>query len=474
MGQPSTPFVVNSKITFCEAEGDDAPRYTGLVKKTKESLVALIVSNKDKGALLPDVGAPIYFPFVKEGEAWQAVATVAQNSSWPLLILEVESEEPVETTFGEEIPVEQEATQDFPTDGSHLGDVEQADDDLISLPEVEEEEEPSVGSLTVNDELTDEELAAAEEGAAEALGGGDPLDDLPDMPDPLRDLPEVDDTDLAAELDADLADAMTQVDPVAEDGDSFGDDLDDMAMVATHDLEEGSEDDRVEQWVNDADEATGGENETVDDDQGPLLSWDQTGPADEVAEEEDTDDLAVDETAENQGVAPVADIDETATLPPGSLPEPEDDREFFPVTVHVGETATLPTGVDPAVAGIIDHLQRRLARLEANMGEEASLLPAGGANGFCLALAVDTIVVALPSGCALAEGDRVTVGVDHPWRDRLSFQLAATVASTHEEEGVAVVSFRFDQIDRESELAIEAYGEGIGDWRRLLARLTIG
>ncbi|MBF0171756.1 MAG: hypothetical protein HQK87_11855 [Nitrospinae bacterium] len=477
MDRPATPFVVNNKITFCEAPEDDAPRYTGLVKKTKESLVALIVSNKDKGALFPDIGAIIYFPFEREGRAWMATASVAQNSSWPLLILELEGEAPVDLR---ESPLDLEEEESAPpvspvwrADGSHLGDVEGTDEGLIHLPETEEDEPQAVAPLADNDELTDEELAAAEAGVVAALGDDDgPLAGMPVMPDPLRDLPEVDDADLAAELDADLNDALSRMTPLGPDGEGFDDDLSDMEMTVSQELDMG-------QGMDDPRFGTGLPDEGGDalpeeePEEGTLLAWAKTAPLEAFPARPERDEVILDEIGDDAETPVQEEADETATLPPGLLPPPTDDREFFPVTVHGGEQPPLPAGLDPTVVGIIDHLQRRLARLEANLAPDVAATPYGP-NGFCLALNGDRIVVALPAGCDLYEGDSVTVAVDHQWRDRLSFRLTATVASVRQDEGATVVNARFGVVDHEVAQAIDAYAEGIGAWRSLLSGLPLG
>jgi hypothetical protein len=475
MNTPAEPFVVNRKVSFALSDEAVSGEYTGLVKKTKENLVAMIVSNKDKNAIAPAKGDHLYFPFDKAGERWMSVAVVVQNASYPLLLLHYQETWPV-IHFGEDSDV-----SPFGIDrdgGAHLGDVEsaydepglaaddgEADDDVVVAPV----DERSGMLLEEADELTDAELGDAEPSVDVGPSADETVDIEPPLPmaDPLVDMPEVDDAELSAELEADLSEAMAAVayrmDGVDDEELAFEDDLEAMELGEDRSVEMGDVDEvdltvttPVDEVATPVDEEAAAQLVTMigpDADAGMIGDPPSPAPvAGSVFEEPEVSE------ATRFNPPPLTGLEPTA-------------MEFFPISVDTG--AGIDGGarrLDPAVAAMIDAMQRRIARLERSMSDTP---PPIGPNGFCLALEETSMRVALPSGADMAAGDVVSFSVDHLWRDRLAFAGTGVVETAYAKNGVTVVAFSFAPTP-EGSASIRAYREGVADWLQLLSGLVVG
>lgn len=93
-------FPVNKKTAFRLSSDPDEKNHYCLVKKTKDPLVAVVVSNKEKYTLSLDIGDDLLLLSEQQGETWATKVKVAQNQSHPLIILHIERE-PSPIAFGD-------------------------------------------------------------------------------------------------------------------------------------------------------------------------------------------------------------------------------------------------------------------------------------------------------------------------------------------------------------------------------------
>ncbi len=81
-------FIVGEKVTFRLSDNADGEDYTALVKKAKQNLLAIVISNRDKKNLHLDIGDNIYIYSELDGVTYLTSAKVVQNQSFPLIILD--------------------------------------------------------------------------------------------------------------------------------------------------------------------------------------------------------------------------------------------------------------------------------------------------------------------------------------------------------------------------------------------------
>ncbi|MDH5679721.1 MAG: hypothetical protein OEZ28_14040, partial [Nitrospinota bacterium] len=112
--KPSEFYSIDEKLLFSLSPDTDAEKYACLVKKFKESLMAIVVSNRDKDKIKLSKGDEIYLRKESQEESQVTPFRLIQNQSFPLLILDLviaEEEAPVsiEEASEDEEPTEEEA-----------------------------------------------------------------------------------------------------------------------------------------------------------------------------------------------------------------------------------------------------------------------------------------------------------------------------------------------------------------------------
>ncbi len=154
----SNLFPVNKKIAFRLSSEPDEENHYCLVKKTKDSLVAVVVSNKDKNSLFLNIGDNLLFLSEREGETWVTPLKVAQNQSHPLIILHVEGEAspmaPGEETDHEIL----EEPEELPPPPAPISEIELIDDDAPT-----EEYEKVKDEVDITEPIDDDDDVIAKE-----------------------------------------------------------------------------------------------------------------------------------------------------------------------------------------------------------------------------------------------------------------------------------------------------------------------
>ncbi len=81
-------FSINEKISFSLANDPSEMRFSSLVKKSRQNLLAIIISNKDKSKVDMELDDLLYL-YDDNGEVKRADAQLVQNNSYPLVILKI-------------------------------------------------------------------------------------------------------------------------------------------------------------------------------------------------------------------------------------------------------------------------------------------------------------------------------------------------------------------------------------------------
>ncbi|VAX20489.1 hypothetical protein MNBD_NITROSPINAE01-271 [hydrothermal vent metagenome] len=154
----SNLFPVNKKIAFRLSSEPEGENHYCLIKKTKDPLIAVVVSNKDKNSLSLNIGDNLLFLSEQKGETWVTPVKVAQNQSHPLIILHVEGEaSPM--AIGEETDHEiSEEPEELPPPPAPISEIELIDGDVATEEQEKVEDEVEVTKpLDDNSNVTTEE-----------------------------------------------------------------------------------------------------------------------------------------------------------------------------------------------------------------------------------------------------------------------------------------------------------------------------
>lgn len=263
-------LTVNQKLNFSLSSDIEAKKHSCLVKKIKGALMAVVISNRDKGQLDLSVDGDIYLFHDHQDETWITHTRVAQNQSYPLVILDMKGE-PAPITGPKEdlLPASMEGIESVEND--HLASepiAEPAVDLDAELPGIEPmgiepaDETPENELLAESLQGKDQEAwttapAKTDRGQADnALAEPIDMDDLIVLDDGLEDIPDIDTSELEAELEANIADSLEEKteEPDSEETGPIYDNLDQIEKLeeleevcADHSLED-MEIDRSDRW----------------------------------------------------------------------------------------------------------------------------------------------------------------------------------------------------------------------------------
>ncbi|VAX22401.1 hypothetical protein MNBD_NITROSPINAE03-27 [hydrothermal vent metagenome] len=212
---------VNQKLTFSLTADVEAKQHSCLARKIKGALMAVVISNRDKGRLTLSVDDDIYFFHDLNDETCVTRARIAQNQSYPLVIVDM---------IAEPVPISGPKEPPLP---SMLEGIESVENDHLVMPEPVAE--PTAGlsgieSIDVEpvDETPENELLSEslQPGAEEEVGGEPPetdagksgellvervdMEDVIVLDDELMNIPDIDTSELEAELEADIADSLEE------------------------------------------------------------------------------------------------------------------------------------------------------------------------------------------------------------------------------------------------------------------------
>jgi len=246
---PIENLAPNDKVLIGLSADVEEEFFTCLVKKTKNNLVAIVVSNKDKDRLDIDSVDTLYMFSEWDGETWLTPMRVAQRHSYPLLILSQAGEserlaQPASTA--PPAPPEElesidsdhaiEATEEsaFPKSWGEIAAVAAMDE----TPENQFDGNPAQ-ETPPQDELTEEEILSTPESleATEMLSA---------MDDSLADLPDIDTSELDAELDSDIEKVIVKSQEEPEEDEE---DLSDMVIVKDESMWLGGQADKNAPYI---------------------------------------------------------------------------------------------------------------------------------------------------------------------------------------------------------------------------------
>lgn len=211
--KPAEWFKVNEKVTFRLSAGETGESYTCLVKKIKDNLVAVVISNRDKQRLRLSVSDDIYLFKEWDGEYWVIPSELKQRQSYPLIVLAL-SEEPRLLSPVHEL---EGMTTPAPMDEIELID----SDHMMGVPEVSEAPEPEKPGVSLAKKPMEswEEEPVAMEDMSESLDEmtGITIRELQNEPATMErketpsvpamaldDLQEIDTSELAGSLEEDI------------------------------------------------------------------------------------------------------------------------------------------------------------------------------------------------------------------------------------------------------------------------------
>ncbi|MBI4667119.1 MAG: hypothetical protein HY751_12005 [Nitrospinae bacterium] len=454
-------FEVNEKIQFRLTPDPGDEGYVCLVKKTKDNLVAIVISNNDKSRVTLDAGDDIYLFSESDGEQWITPARLNQKQSFPLVILGI---------TGEPFSISGEARRKMPP--APLDEIEKIDEDLTVLTAPEETESleveppaPARGEYSLDTQAEEpldvdleEDLSAIPGITSQELSKEEEPDNrqasIPMVAGvELEDLPEIDTSELEAELDADIESTLA-----GGPGDALNDEDSGGPPLM------GARDDDLESLD---EELSGLEvNKDVSLDLGDI---DDTTiivppPARErkrrvepeprpEPEEEETAVLFVPEVRYTGAEQEFHDFFGLFVTPLG-------EQEAGKISAAVGAGEEVSPGLsDSVISGGLDPVTRqaftvftgRLERLEKALvqitGEDnttptASAAPRIGA--VCARLGDSYIQAAMDD--APLTGGRFLIEVDRPWKPSLSFRAVAVAESSFSVNDVTLARFVFERL----------------------------
>ncbi|VAX14702.1 hypothetical protein MNBD_NITROSPINAE04-2364 [hydrothermal vent metagenome] len=250
---------VNQKLAFSLTADIEAQQHRCLVRKIKGSLMAVVVSNRDKDKITLSVDDDIYFFHDLNDETCVTRARIAQNQSYPLVIVDMASEPvPISGPREPSLPSMLEGIESVEND--HLIMPEPVDEPVAGLSDTESigvepvDETPENELLSellypVAQEETGGETAETDAGkSGELLVERVDIEDVIVLDDELMNIPDIDTSELEAELEADIADSLEEKveEPGLEEKEQVYDSLEKIDEVYADDSLEDMEIERSE------------------------------------------------------------------------------------------------------------------------------------------------------------------------------------------------------------------------------------
>jgi len=244
---------VNQKLTFSLTADVEAKQHSCLVRKIKGALMAVVISNRDKDKITLSVEDDIYFFHDLDDETCLTSARIAQNQSYPLVIVDMTGEPvPISGPREPSLPSMLEGIESVEND--HLVS-EPVDEPVAGLSGIESIDVEPVDETPENELLSEslprgvEDAAGGEMAETDAGKSGELLvervdmDDLIVLDDELMNIPDIDTSELEAELEADIADSLEEEveEPDLEEREPVCDELDGFEEVYADDSLEDME-----------------------------------------------------------------------------------------------------------------------------------------------------------------------------------------------------------------------------------------
>ncbi len=498
---PKSLFSIDSKAIFSLSSTPRAEKYTCLVKKIKENLMAVVISNRDKEMVSLSLGDEIFFFAERDGEAWIMGSKLIQDQSFPLIIVSITGE-------AEPYLVNQNAPSDV------SGEVESAENDhvvdssemetLEYTPDTREDadgwsdETPSnqfskEDDLLVN-ELKDEEIESMPEEPVKPSG---PEDEFYRIDKELEDIPDIDTNDLDAELEVDIERSLDKspVDSLFTDDETPKEESQEPQAEQPPEHPPEQIDDIFDEMeitepaevdLGDIDELTSPK-EGLSDDAQELTEEDTTARQDELfadgaddngaikTQNEFTEDffgfsfLIIDSRAAErlEGVIIKHSTAERTALDQAADLEGLDMGDDVPDNLKNAINTTLAR-VSRLESVVTHYLGHDMLSAEMSLGglnAEKAKKPLRKA--VCLSIDRAGALVALDK--PLHDGTNVLMFVDRPWEKQLRFDAIAVVfESETSENGIHTAMLRFVAIHPDDAFLIDDYLSGWSSFRLLL------
>jgi len=499
---PEDLFPIDSKAVFSLSSTPRAEKYTCLVKKIKENLMAVVISNRDKETVSITVGDEIFFFVEKDGETWIMGSKLIQDQSFPLIIVSI---------TGEAEP--HIVNQDAPSNVS--GEVESAENDhVVDASEMETlEYTPATQESTdgwsdetplnrfskeedlLANELKDEEIESILSEPAKPSG---PKDEFSRISKELEDIPDIDTKDLDAELTVDIERSLDEspVDSLFTDDDTpEKEKATELQAEQAPEYPPGQVDDIFDEMeitepaevdLGDIDESTPPKEEPPDDAQ----------ELDEEVTAARHDELFVNKTDERAAAGTqnefaedffgfsflIVDSQAAERLEGVISKHSTAERTALDQAADL-ETLDMGDDVQDNLKNAINTTLARVSRLESvvthYLGHDmlSAEMSLGGLNAekakkplrkaVCLSIDRAGALVALDK--PLHDGTNVLMFVDRPWQKQLRFDAIAVVfESQTSEDGIHTAMFRFVAIHPDDAFLIDDYLSGWRSFRRLL------
>ncbi len=510
-------FSVNDKLAFSLSSDLEADRYACLVKKIKSNLMAVVISNRDKGKLTLSTDDEIHLIHDHDDETWITPAKLVQSQSYPLIIVKISGEPgPVSGHGGSELTMGSAEVESIEND--HIVEEPQGEP-VASAPDIDIDPAHSIDETPGNEflidegaspekeleveEIGDKELEARSEGVLEL---GDLDNDVDVVSSELDEIPDIDTSELEAELEADI-----EV--------SLGENADQVEAEGQIELDEsllGAEAESVDDGLDDM--------ETAQSQELDLKEVGESEPAEAPpAAEPDVDSTPLEEaeTVETLDEAPA--LHESSIETKTAVPEPEGPRikpfeDFFGFEYIVVDAETaeklegiinkfssaqrvsfdaadeiddldLGENIDSALKDTLKSLLSRVARIENIVGRFSggdafqARLSFGGLfsegeedplrKAVCLTIDRSGIYAAIDE--PLPDGACVLLLVNRQWNPPLHFDaVAVLLESETKENGVSAGKFRFTAIHPDDSQAILDYLERGPGYLERLKEVSLG
>lgn len=453
-------FTVNRKLFFGIEPDPEGDIYACLVKKIKGSLVAVVVSNRDKDKIDIDTVDSLYFQGDWDGRSWITPMKIVQKNSYPLLIL---------TVAGEPVPVAAEEEAEPPAPAGEIESIgfdnstsgEAGGGPLFGAPSADET--PEEGFLAPHGEAAEIESAEDEEITEDELRLEPPGPMANAIDDDLSGASEIETDELSARLDEDIRDTFGEEDEYGRAGaleaEEAADDLSDMFIAprseelapdpgerpreqpfGADDIESGGGDIFADTWIERPDTPT-------------YRSPSQAGSAEQASAE----DEEVLHDFFGLYVYPIGgDAAEDAAEAVRSGEDPLQRRETAAGASPL--RSGLPEGLEGPARDALETVIDRVARLEEMFSEkQREPAPAWEEKIGAVCLDLDEWRMTLAMERPMDEGASALIVVDRPWIPPLRFQAVAEAEGSRESADMTVTAFRLTTISPGGREGITAY-----------------
>ncbi len=490
--RPALGIDVNKKIQLKLSEDAGAESYTCLVKKVKENLVALVISNKDKNNVNPSVGDALFLLNEWGDDYWTTPVTLLQNQSFPLIILKV-IQEPYSMISGSPIsppaPIEEidSIAEDHGADDKGLITPVDVSEEPIIIP-AGSEEVPADGYEQHSSQGQEVDATDDLDPQENGIGIDEQVEEILEDIESISDNTEAEETVLMEPFDADseysriLDEEIEDESPDSEDAEDTQDAGD---MESSEDMEVG---DNLEDIFGEPDDMAIIPDATIDISD---ISGDETQNAETYAGA-DKDETSQDMPEE---LAPAADeIAPMVVEGTGDEEEPYDREGEFrndfvvfltPIDREMAEdvmesikstgkkpsdesdqaknySIDLPEGLDPSAKKIMETLSSHILNIEKTIAELKTNIsspffnPLGEQTGaICVSISEEGMDVVIDN--RPEEKRDFLISVDLPWRPALKFTATAIVDSVEKIHGVDVARMCFTAIHPEGISSINSY-----------------